>query len=121
MTITKERIAEWRALRNEGITSAVGEYTPSEFWELLDAFEAISSASAWREITEETPAGKYMLYFPEVQMGRNTSNIAMTRYEDFPVHYPRKPTHFLVVPKLPWEEDKASKKKIRRKDMRAAQ
>ena len=37
MTITREEIAEWDALRGEGMVSAVGEYTPEPFWRLLDA------------------------------------------------------------------------------------
>ena len=32
---TKEQRDEWRKLKGQGMTSAVGEYTPSEFWELL--------------------------------------------------------------------------------------
>lgn len=35
-TITDEEIAEWERERGNGRTSAVGEYTPSEFWQLLD-------------------------------------------------------------------------------------
>ena len=42
--ITEARIAEWRALQGEGMTSAVGESTPDEFWELLDAYEAMTAA-----------------------------------------------------------------------------
>lgn len=38
--ITAEQIAEWRALQGEGMNSAVGEYTPHEFWDLLTEFEA---------------------------------------------------------------------------------
>lgn len=32
---------EWRSERGNGMTSAVGEYTPREFWDLLDAYEAL--------------------------------------------------------------------------------
>ena len=30
----------WRREKGNGMTSAVGEYTPGEFWMLLDAYEA---------------------------------------------------------------------------------
>lgn len=33
--------AEWRAEQGQGMTSAVGEYTPGEFWELLNAYESL--------------------------------------------------------------------------------
>lgn len=39
--IGADQIAEWRALQHAGMTSAVGEYTPAEFWTLLDAYEAL--------------------------------------------------------------------------------
>lgn len=38
--INAARIAEWRKRQGKGMISALGEYTPSEFWELLDAYEA---------------------------------------------------------------------------------
>jgi len=38
--ITKEQIAAWWSMRNQGMTSAVGEYTPSEFWDVLEAYES---------------------------------------------------------------------------------
>lgn len=50
MSITDAEIAEWRALQGEGMTSAVGEYTPEEFWRLLDAFEAQRNESAARDV-----------------------------------------------------------------------
>lgn len=37
--ITPQEIAEWRQERDNGMTSAVGEYTPAEFWKLLDEVE----------------------------------------------------------------------------------
>jgi hypothetical protein len=40
--ISLETIAEWRAERGRGMCSAIGEYTPAEFWTLLDAYEAIA-------------------------------------------------------------------------------
>lgn len=43
MSISDKQIAEWRALRNEGMTSAVGEYTPKEFWDVLDELERLRS------------------------------------------------------------------------------
>ena len=36
MQVTDVDIAQWEALRGEGMESAVGEYTPPEFWLLLD-------------------------------------------------------------------------------------
>jgi hypothetical protein len=41
MTITPEQIAQWRRKRGNGMTSAVGEYTPSEFWDALDEIERL--------------------------------------------------------------------------------
>lgn len=35
-SITDEQIQEWLAMRGEGMASAVGEYTPAEFWQVLD-------------------------------------------------------------------------------------
>ena len=32
---------KWRREKGNGMTSAVGEYTPSEFWRLLDSYEAL--------------------------------------------------------------------------------
>lgn len=46
--ITVERIAEWRKWQGEGMTSAIGEFTPPEFWELLDAYEALIGAKGER-------------------------------------------------------------------------
>ena len=40
-SITPEQIAEWRKERDKGMVSAVGEYTPDEFWLVLDAYEAL--------------------------------------------------------------------------------
>lgn len=40
-----KRIAELRALRGQGMTSAVGEYTPNELWEALDALERLRRAA----------------------------------------------------------------------------
>ena len=37
--IEKATIAEWRSEQGSGSQSALGEYTPPEFWELLDAYE----------------------------------------------------------------------------------
>lgn len=46
MTYTDEQIdaatiAEWREKRDHGMISAIGEYTPEEFWTLLDAYERL--------------------------------------------------------------------------------
>ncbi len=42
--IPKATRDEWRAQRDEAMVSAIGEYTPREFWELLDAYEALLAA-----------------------------------------------------------------------------
>lgn len=39
--ITQKQIAEWRELKDEGMVSGVGEYTPPEFWEALDEIERL--------------------------------------------------------------------------------
>lgn len=36
--ITRQQVAEWQLLRREGYQSAVGEYTPAEFWKLLEEY-----------------------------------------------------------------------------------
>lgn len=41
--IPKWKRDEWHSLRGQGMVSSVGEYTPSAFWELLDAYEALAS------------------------------------------------------------------------------
>lgn len=41
--ITKQQIEEWRKLKNEGMVSGVGEYTPPEFWEALDEIERLNA------------------------------------------------------------------------------
>lgn len=38
---TKEQRDEWRKLKGEGKESAIGEYTPEEFWELLDEIDSL--------------------------------------------------------------------------------
>lgn len=39
--ITKEQIEKWRKLKDDGMFSGVGEYTPPEFWEALDEIERL--------------------------------------------------------------------------------
>lgn len=43
MAVTKETIANWRELKDApGVMhSAIDEYVPDEFWDLLDAYEAL--------------------------------------------------------------------------------
>jgi hypothetical protein len=41
---TKAQRTEWRKLQGQGMTSAVGEYTPPEFWELLDDVDRLAEA-----------------------------------------------------------------------------
>lgn len=59
MTITPEQIAEWRAEQGNGLTSAVGEYTPAEFWQLLDAYEALAKQAAEYEEALDMKEEKY--------------------------------------------------------------
>jgi hypothetical protein len=47
--ITPEQIAEWRKLEPEGMVSAVGEYTPEEFWLALDHIEVLQARIAQLE------------------------------------------------------------------------
>lgn len=54
-TITAEERAEWRALQSSGMESAVGEYTPAAFWELLDAYEALLAATERPSASEPCP------------------------------------------------------------------
>lgn len=42
--ITKQQIDEWRVQRGMGMVSAVGEYTPDEFWDALDEIERLRNA-----------------------------------------------------------------------------
>ncbi len=41
--ITKDQLAEWRKYRGVGYTSAIGEYTPSEFWDALDEIDRLNA------------------------------------------------------------------------------
>lgn len=54
MVITKELIEEWRKERDNGMVSAVGEYTPPEFWAALDEIERLTAEIA--RLTEERDA-----------------------------------------------------------------
>lgn len=54
--ISAAEIAEWRFLQGEGMVSAVGEYTPEEFWWLLDAYETQRKALT---IAERALVGAY--------------------------------------------------------------
>lgn len=40
-SITNEEIAAWESERNSGMTSALGEYTPPEFWRVLDELKRL--------------------------------------------------------------------------------
>ena len=51
--ITKTQITEWRTYEGVGYTSALGEYTPSEFWELLDSYESLAASFAELEAALE--------------------------------------------------------------------
>ena len=39
--ISKATIDSWRSLNHVGRISVLGEYVPSEFWELLDDYERV--------------------------------------------------------------------------------
>ena len=53
MMMEKNQIDELRALRGQGMVSAVGEYTPDELWEALDEIERLRAAMEW--ISENGP------------------------------------------------------------------
>lgn len=54
--------AEWRQHEGEGMSSALGEYTPSEFWQLLDEYECLLAlAFDAREIGELNYAVRTMI------------------------------------------------------------
>lgn len=57
-TITDAMIAQWNAERDHGTTSAVGEYTPSEFWLILDELVRL------RTLNKSVPVGN-MTTIPE--------------------------------------------------------
>jgi len=42
--IDEAQIRAWRLERYSGMVSAVGEYTPSEFWDALDEIERLRNA-----------------------------------------------------------------------------
>lgn len=44
MIITDEQIKEWQELKGDGFTSAIGEYTPDEFWDALREIEDLRGA-----------------------------------------------------------------------------
>ena len=44
--MTDKQIAEFRELRDEGMISAVGEYTPRAFWDALDEIERLRMAES---------------------------------------------------------------------------
>lgn len=44
MRTTQEERQEWLRKKGDGYTSAVGEYTPSEFWYLLSDVEQLERA-----------------------------------------------------------------------------
>jgi hypothetical protein len=44
--VSDEQIAKWRKLKSHGMVSAVGEYTPDEFWLALDEIERLRAPRA---------------------------------------------------------------------------
>lgn len=57
----------------------------------------------WRPIEEAMP-GEYLLYFP-AEGGRHILP-SMMKVDKHPVHYPRKPTHFMPFPAAPAEGER---------------
>lgn len=51
--ITDELIAEWEAERGNGMMSSVGEYTPEEFWWLLDEVKRLRADTVRQGATGE--------------------------------------------------------------------
>jgi hypothetical protein len=53
MAITDQQIAAWRKHQGAGMESALGEFTPPEFWEALSEIERLRSVLEW--IAENGP------------------------------------------------------------------
>jgi len=51
--ITHEQIVEWRKLQSKGMVSAIGEYTPAEFWDLLNEVEKMQEGYTLAEAIEK--------------------------------------------------------------------
>jgi hypothetical protein len=64
--VTDEQIAKLRALRGQGLTSAVGEYTPDELWEALDEIERLRALLA----APAEPVAPLLAEFVELEMLR---------------------------------------------------
>ncbi len=59
---TQEQRDKWRLLRNQGMTSAIGEYTPSEFWNLLDDIETLLKENNFqKDLVEKYKKDYYQL------------------------------------------------------------
>lgn len=56
--------------------------------------------TVWTKITDDTPRGEYLLFFPAIKGTRNAMP-SMWKVDRHPVYYPRKPTHWapLTTPK----------------------
>lgn len=71
--VTPEMLAKWRSHQGQGMTSAVGEYTPDEFWLALDEIESLqkrlSEAHAWIPVSERPLPGRN----PDERGGREGS------------------------------------------------
>lgn len=50
----------------------------------------------WTKITDKTPRGEHLLFFPAVKGTRN-DHPPMWRVDRYPVVYPRKPTHWAAL------------------------
>ena len=44
--IDSATLEKWKTYQGEGMISALGEYTPPEFWELLDEYEELLNLKA---------------------------------------------------------------------------
>lgn len=59
--VTKDQIAYWREVQGEGLESAIGEYTPPEFWNALDTIEQHEKAQQWTDISTAPKDGRWFL------------------------------------------------------------
>lgn len=60
---------------------------------------APDAQAGWQPIETAPSGNELVLYFPE-QLGRN-AHTSMARVDFHPVHYPRKPTHWMPLPAPP--------------------
>lgn len=56
---------------------------------------------AWQLVNESTPKGQLLLYFPASDKNGRNHQVEMIKVDLHPVHYPRKPTHWMPLPAAP--------------------